>query len=69
MLGKRIKEYLDLNGIKYSFVSDRTGIPMNILSPMLNGKREIKATEYFSICDAIKVPLGKFAEEKKEESA
>lgn len=65
MLGKKIKEHLDLNGIKYSFVSDKTGIPMNILSPMLNGKREIKATEYFSICDALKVPLSQFADEKK----
>lgn len=60
MLGKKIKSYLDENGIKYSYVSEKTGIPMNILSPMLNGKREIKATEYFSICSALKLPLESF---------
>ena len=38
MLGNKIKAYLDRNGIKYSFVSSKTGIPMNILSPMLNEK-------------------------------
>lgn len=31
MLGNNIKRYLDKNGIKYSFVSMKTGIPMNIL--------------------------------------
>lgn len=64
MLGSKIKGYLDSNGIKYSHVSEKTGIPMNILSPMLNEKRDIKATEYFSICSVLNVPLEKFAEEK-----
>ncbi len=63
MLGKRIKSYLDKNGIKYSHVSEKTGIPMNVLSPMLNEKREIKATEYFLICNELGVPLDEFAEE------
>lgn len=66
MLGLNIKKYLDDNGIKYSYVSEKTGIPMNILSPMLNGKREIKATEYFVICTALKIPLESFAEKEKE---
>lgn len=61
MLGSKIKAYLDDNGIKYSRISEKTGIPMNALSPMLNEKREIKATEYFSICTALNVPLEKFA--------
>lgn len=62
MLGARIKAYLDNNGIKYSHISEITGIPMNVLSPMLNEKREIKAREYFIICDGLNVPLDKFAE-------
>ena len=61
MSGKRIKECLDRNGIKYSYLSEKTGIPMNILSPLLNGKREVKATEYFAICEALNVTLEKFA--------
>mgnify|MGYP001033841319 CR=1 FL=1 len=61
MLGTKIKKYLDSNGIKYTHVSETTGIPMNVLSPMLNEKREIKAREYFIICDALNVPLTQFS--------
>ena len=64
MLGNRIKEYLDSKGIRYSYLSEKTGIPANILSPMLNGKREIKALEYFSICSALDIPLETFAEDQ-----
>lgn len=66
MLGNNIKRYLDNNGIKYSFVSMKTGIPMNVLSPMLNEKREIKAVEYFEICNALGVSLEEFADTQKE---
>lgn len=62
MLGAKIKEYLDSNGIKYTHISEKTKIPMNVLSPMLNEKREIKATEYFIICNALNVPLTKFSD-------
>ena len=36
MLGTKIKAYLDDNGIRYTHISEKTGIPMNVLSPMLN---------------------------------
>ncbi len=64
MLGKKIKAYLDDNGIRYTHISEKTGIPMNVLSPMLNEKREIKAMEYFIICNALNVPLTKFADKE-----
>ena len=38
MIGIKVKQYLDENGIKYSFLSEKIGIPMNVLSPLLNGK-------------------------------
>ena len=53
MVGLKIKEYLDENGIKYSYLSERTGMPMNILSPTLNGKRKMSAEEYFMICKTV----------------
>ena len=65
-LGTRIKNYLDEKGIKYSFVADRIGLPMNIFSPILHNKRELKATEYFAICRALKVPLEKFADQGED---
>ncbi len=64
MLGTKIKAYLDDNGIRYTHISEKTGIPMNVLSPMLNEKREIKAMEYFIICNALNVPLTKFADKE-----
>ena len=69
MLGSKIKGYLDENGIRYSHVSEKTGIPMNVLSPMLNEKREIKATEYFLICSVLGLPLEKFAKEANKVDA
>lgn len=60
MIGIKVKEYLDENGIKYSFLSEKIGMPMNMLSPLLNGKRKMSAEEYFSICSALNVPVSKF---------
>lgn len=37
MIGLKVKKYLDENGIKYSYLSEKAGIPMNMLSPTLNG--------------------------------
>ena len=62
MCGLRIKEYLDSKGIRYSFVSEKTGIPMNILSPTLNGKRKMSAEEFILICKALNVPTDYFAD-------
>jgi len=61
VIGRRIKAYLDDCGIKYTRISEKTGIPINILSPMLNEKREIKAEEYICICRALDLPLETFA--------
>ena len=60
MRGSDIKEYLIENGIKQSYVSEKTGIPAPILNMMLNDNRKIEANEYMRICDAIGVPLEQF---------
>ena len=65
MVGLKIKEYLDENGIKYSYLSERAGMPMNILSPTLNGKRKMSAEEYFMICEILGLPAETFAPDKK----
>jgi len=63
MLGALIKNYLDKNGIKYSYVASEIGLPSTIFSAMLNGKRKIVAEEYFSICTALNVDTNYFAKE------
>ena len=60
MKGSDIKKYLEDNGIKQAFVSEKTGIPAPILNMMLNDNRKIEANEYMKICDAIGVPLEQF---------
>lgn len=60
MLGIRIKEYIADSGLKFGAVADRAGIPQQIFSAMINGKRKITAEEYFEICKALNVPLEKF---------
>lgn len=60
MLGCRIKEYINRMGLKLGAVAERAGIPLNTFSAMMNGKRKITAEEYFSICNALNVPLDEF---------
>lgn len=62
MVGKKIKKYLDENGIKYSFVAEKIGMPMNMFSPLLSGKRKMSAEEYLLICKAIGVDASYFDE-------
>lgn len=61
MVGLKIKEYLDEKGIKYSYLSKTSGIPMNLLSPTLNGKRKLSVEEYFVICSVLGLPAETFA--------
>lgn len=60
MLGQRIKAYLIEKGIKQSFLSDKTNIPMSALNLMLNGNRKIMAEEYFLVCQALDVDFDYF---------
>lgn len=55
MLGPKIKKYLHDNGIKQSYISEKTNLSIPILNAMLNGNRKITAEEYFLICDALNV--------------
>ena len=51
MVGKRIKDYLESNGIKQSFVAEKVGIPASQLS---------------EICKVLNVPFETFLEEGEE---
>lgn len=63
MVGQRIKTYLTENGIKQSFLADKTEIPQTVLSLMLNGSRRIEVTQYYKICLALNVDMKKFLED------
>lgn len=63
VIGERIKKYLSSKGISQTFVANKTGIPISTLNAALNGNRKILAEEYFSICQALTVPLEEFIDD------
>lgn len=48
----RLKQLVDGRGIRYTFIADKTGIPLNSISRTFLGKRKLTADEMFSICEA-----------------
>lgn len=67
MLGSKIKNYILNSGFKIIAIAEKSNIPANTFSAILNGKRKITAEEYFSICEALEVSLETFATSKKHE--
>lgn len=66
-IGLRLKEYLDQNGTKYSFVAEKANIPAPVMSIILSGNRDIKILEYYRICKVLQVPFEKFIEPENED--
>mgnify|MGYP000850709318 FL=1 len=67
-VGKKIKLYLESNGITQTFVANKTGIPVQKLNLSLNGNRRLDFDEYELICGALSVGTDKFLEPKIPES-
>ena len=65
MVGRRIKEYLISNGIKQTFLAEKTGLSQMVISDICNKDRKIDVVEYYKICKALGVPFETFLEEKE----
>lgn len=59
-----MREYIEEKGIKQSAIVKKTGMKKQALSDSLNGKRQISADEYVSICDALDVTPDFFTQEQ-----
>ena len=46
---QKISKYITENGIKQKYISEKSGIPENALSMILNGKRKLDADEFVEI--------------------
>ena len=57
MVAERLKEKIDSIGVSYSFISSKTGIPVDTISRVFLKKRTLKADEMIAICEAIGVDL------------
>ena len=60
MYGKKIKSHMNERGLKYSFVANEIGMPMNIFSALLNDKRKMSIEEYVDICKVLEVSVEHF---------
>lgn len=56
-VAERIKELVEERGVTYTFISVKTGIPVNSISRTFLGKRRLPADEMVAICNAIGVDL------------
>lgn len=63
MLGEKIKNYLNENGIKQTFLAEKTGFSNSMISDICLGNRKVEASELYKICKALNVPLDYFFEE------
>lgn len=62
VIGGKIKVYLQENGIKQSFVAEKSGLTDSIISDICNEKRKVDVIEYYKICKALQLPLNYFLE-------
>lgn len=60
MVGARIKEYLTENGIKQSYLAERTGLTPSQVSDICIHDRKIDCIEYYKICKALNLELDYF---------
>ena len=63
MVGARIKEYLNENGIKQTFLAEKTGLTNSVISDICIHDRKIDVLEYYKICKALNLPLDYFLKE------
>lgn len=49
----KVAQYLKEQGIKQSWLAQKTGLTDNMISGILNGKRKMTADEFVRICKAI----------------
>lgn len=57
---ERVNKYLKDNGIKQNFLSEKTGIPENTLSMILNGKIKMDADKFVDIIKALGLDPNEF---------
>lgn len=68
MLGQKIKAYLDANGIKQTFICEKTNINKSAFTAILAGTRKIEAVEYYKICQALNVDMLTFMTDAESEN-
>lgn len=56
-VAEKLKALVEERGITYTFIAERTGIPVDAISKSLRGKRRLPADEMVAICKLMGVDL------------
>lgn len=67
MIGTKIKDYLADNGIKQTFLAEKTGLSPSQVSDICIHDRKIDCIEYYKICKALNLELDYFFRNMEEE--
>ena len=67
LVQSRIAKYIKEFGIKQTVICEKTGIRIDAMSAMLNGKRKMSADEFEAICKAIQKSPSEFMDMNKKE--
>ena len=65
---QKISKYIEENGIKQKYISEKTGIQENVLSMILNGQRKLTADEFVEIIIALKTEPNIFINQSSNDS-
>lgn len=69
MIGQKIKQYLEDNGIKQTFIAEKIGISKQKMSYICtsNSNKDVDCVTYYKICKALNVPLETFLVDESPE--
>lgn len=57
---KRIKCYIETNGLKFNFVAEKSGIDVQRFYRLINGNSPLTVDEYETMCKGLSVDPGYF---------
>jgi len=60
-----LKDYIDNNGIKMTFIAERTGITKDRLSRIFQKERRLTADEFLAITEVLKVDVNELMERRQ----
>lgn len=69
MVARKIRAYVDEQGIKYTALAQRVGITQQQMSAILTERTQLKADVFFKICEVLNVSPEMFDPNKKDISA
>ena len=63
-VAQKMRLLIEQKGITYTFISEKTGIPVDALSKSFLGKRRLPADEMISICREVGIDLSDLAADR-----